>query len=180
MRAVFLDRDGTIARDVGYCSRVEDFVILPGVPEAIRLLGEHGFKVVVITNQSGIGRGYFSEEALHLIHRHMLEELAKHGARVDAIYHCPHHPDDGCDCRKPRPGMLLRAAEELGIDLGGSYMVGDAESDVGAGKAAGCRTARIATPTNPQDADPADHTAADLLSIARWIIENAASPIRGR
>ncbi len=112
-RAVFLDRDGVIARDVHYCRRVEDFEILPAVPEAIKLLNGHGFSVVVITNQSGIARGFFTEATLHQIHRHMERELAGQGARLDAIYYCPHHPDDGCQCRKPRPGLLIKAAQEL-------------------------------------------------------------------
>src|SRR5512136_3423325 len=102
-KAVFLDRDGTIAKDVHYCRRVEDFEILPRVPEAIRLLNQEGYKVVVITNQSGIARGYFSEATLSLIHRKMVTTLEGAGARIDAVYVCPHHPDEECDCRKPSP-----------------------------------------------------------------------------
>ncbi len=139
-RAAFLDRDGTISADVGYCRRVEDFHLLPGVPQAIRLLNSRGFKVVVITNQSGIARGYFTEETLSLIHRKMHHELARDGACVDAIYHCPHHPDDGCPCRKPKPALIQQAAADLDISLGLSYMIGDHIKDVEAGKAAGCRT----------------------------------------
>ena len=104
-RAVFLDRDGTIARDVPYCSRPEDLELLPGVGEAIRLLNEHGFMVVIITNQSGIARGYFTEEMLERIHQKLKNDLAKSGAHVDAIYYCPHHPGEGCDCRKPKPAL---------------------------------------------------------------------------
>ena len=95
-KAVFLDRDGTIAEDVPYCRRVEDFKLLENTPQGIKLLNEHGFKVVVITNQSGIARGYFTEEMLSQIHDKMRRELAKSGARVDAVYYCPHHPDDDC------------------------------------------------------------------------------------
>jgi D,D-heptose 1,7-bisphosphate phosphatase len=122
-KAVFLDRDGTIARDVHYCRRVEDFELLPTVPEAIKLLNTNGFKVVVVTNQSGIARGYFTEQTLEQIHQKMKDELANHNAWVDAIYYCPHHPDDGCDCRKPGTALFLKAARELDIDLARSYVV---------------------------------------------------------
>ena len=179
-RAVFLDRDGTIARDVHYCRRVEDFEILPTVPRAIRLLNEYGFEVVVITNQSGVARGYFTEEKLVRIHQHMMQQLAEWGARVDAVYYCPHHPGDGCDCGKPRPGLLLKAAEELGIDLRRSVMVGDGERDIKAGKAAGCRTALIAAGpiVGGEITDPPDYVASSMLEVARWVVGAAsqASP----
>jgi len=123
-KAVFLDRDGTIAKDVPYCSRPEDFELLPGVAEGIKLLNERGFKVVIITNQSGIARGYFTEGMLASIHDKMQKELAKHGAHVDAIYYCPHHPDNNCECRKPKPKMVLQAAIDLDIDLSQSYVIG--------------------------------------------------------
>ncbi len=122
-KAVFLDRDGTIARDVHYCRRVEDFEILPRVPEAIRLLNREGYKVVVITNQSGLARGYFSEATLSLIHRKMVTTLERTGAHIDAVYVCPHHPDEGCDCRKPSPTLIIRAAADVGIALDQSYMI---------------------------------------------------------
>lgn len=140
MKAVFLDRDGTITRDVNFCRRVEDLEILPGVSEAIHRLNRHSFKVVVVTNQSGVARGFFTENTLSQIHRHMEEKLAERGAFIDAVYYCPHHPDDNCGCRKPKPGLILQAAEELGISLENSWMVGDAVRDVVAGKAAGCKT----------------------------------------
>lgn len=171
-RAVFLDRDGTIARDVHYCRRPEDLELLPTVPKAIRLLGESGFKVVVITNQSGIARGYFSEETLEQIHRKMRDDLARKGASVDAIYYCPHHPDDNCECRKPKTELFLKAARDLGIDLGSSYVVGDMQMDISAGKALGCRTVLVTT--GPQEGnnitDPPHYTASSLLEGARWIV----------
>lgn len=138
-KAVFLDRDGTIARDVPYCSRPEDFELLPGVAEGIKELNKHGFKVVVITNQSGIARGYFTEEMLARIHDKMLKELAQQGAQVDAIYYCPHHPDDNCNCRKPKPEMVFKAALDLDIDLSQSYVIGDNEMDVELARRASCR-----------------------------------------
>jgi len=171
-RAVFLDRDGTIARDVHYCRRVEDFEILPTVPQAIRQLNECGFEVVVVTNQSGVARGYFTEETLLQIHQHMRQELAEYGARVDAIYYCPHHPDDMCDCAKPRPGLLLRAAEELGIDLRRSFMIGDAVRDIEAGKTAGCRTVLIADGLDARRelTNPPDYVAGSMLEVAQWVV----------
>jgi histidinol-phosphate phosphatase family protein len=174
--AVFLDRDGTIARDVHYCRRAEDFEILPTVPEAVRLLNSRGFRVVVVTNQSGIARGYFTEETLSLIHQKMRTELADCGARIDAIYFCPHHPDEKCGCRKPRPALLLRAARDMGIDLGLSYMVGDDPKDVGAGKAAGCKTVLVTTGPNPGNMGGetvlADYVAGDLSQAAEWIVKD--------
>jgi len=175
-KAVFLDRDGTIARDVHYCRRPEDFEILPTVPQAIKLLNENGFKVIVVTNQSGIARGYFTEEILTQIHEKMRDELAKYGARVDAIYYCPHHPDDGCECRKPGTALFLRAAREHGIDLRSSYVVGDMQMDIDAGKALGCKTVLVTTGpqspvTNPQSPiDLPDHVALDLFHASKWII----------
>ena len=139
-RAVFLDRDGTIAKDGPYCSCPEDFELLPGVAEGIRLLNEHGFKVIVITNQSGIARGYFTEEMLAKIHDKMRSELAKYGAHIDGIYYCPHHPDEGCDCRKPKPTLILKAAQEHDIDLAKSFLIGDKPQDIEAGHLAGCKT----------------------------------------
>ncbi len=175
-RAVFLDRDGTIAEDAPYCSRVEDFHILPTVPEAIKLLNENGFRVVVITNQSGIARGYFTEETLAQIHQKMKDELMKHGAKVDAIYYCPHHPDDGCECRKPKIGLFHKAAKELNIDFHNSYMVGDMQIDIDAGRAAGCKTVLVTTGPDGGNSvtDSPDHIAENLIGAAQWIITRNA------
>jgi histidinol-phosphate phosphatase family protein len=175
-RAVFLDRDGTIAKDVHYCRRAEDFHILPRVPQAIRLLNQHGFKVVVITNQSGIARGYFTEETLSRIHDRMKSDLQQDGASIDAIYVCPHHPDDECECRKPKPALLLRAAREIGIALDRSYMVGDDVKDVQAGRAAGCRTVWLTVDPAQQahGASPlSHHVAADLFEAVEWLLKDA-------
>ena len=139
-RAVFIDRDGTMAPDVQYCRRPEDFKLFPGVAEAIRKLNESRFKVVVITNQSGIGRGYFTEKTLRSIHQKMIEDLKQKGATLDGIYYCPHHPDDNCECRKPKTGLLHKAKQDLDIDFERSYMIGDMALDIQAGKSAGCRT----------------------------------------
>jgi len=173
-KAVFLDRDGTIARDVSYCPRPEDFEILPTVPEATRLLNQNGFRVVVITNQSGIARGYFTEETLARIHKKMEDELKKHSARIDAIYYCPHHPDEGCHCRKPGTALFQRAAKDFGIDFRGSFMIGDMQMDIDAGKALSCKTVLVTT--GPQGGsniiDPPDYTADTLLQAVQWIIRD--------
>ena len=171
-RAVFLDRDGTIAEDANYCRRPEDLHMFPRAAEAIAMLCDAGLAVVVVTNQSGVARGYFTEETLALIHQKMRDELAICGARVDAIYHCPHHPDDGCGCRKPRTGLLRRAAEDLGLSLAGSYVVGDREMDILAGQAVGCRTVLVDTgprPWTPNGTRP-DHRAPTLYEAAHWIL----------
>lgn len=177
-KAVFLDRDDTIARDVQYCSDPKDFELLPRVPEAIRLLNQHGYKVVVITNQSGIARGYFTEHTLSIIHQKMKTELLKHNASLDAIYICPHHPDERCECRKPKPSLIIRAANDIGIALEQSYMIGDDVKDVQAGRAAGCRTVRLTTDPNREDAESrrlSDHIAADLFDAVQWLLRDARS-----
>ncbi len=151
-RAVFLDRDGTINVEKGYVHRIEDFELIPGVPHAIRLLREAGFLVIVVTNQSGVARGYYPLDAVRSLHRHMDEELAKSGVAVDAYYVCPHYPEGVeeeyskvCHCRKPLPGMLMEAAKDFSIDLASSYMIGDRLSDVEAGLRAGCRPVFVIT-----------------------------------
>jgi len=144
-RAVFLDRDGTINLEKDYLFRIVDFEFVPGAPEAIKLLNIAGLFVVVVTNQSGIARGYFTEADVETLHRHISEELAAAGARIDAWLYCPHHPEGKgryagqCTCRKPLPGMLVDAAARFDIDLESSVMIGDKRADVEAGLAAGCR-----------------------------------------
>ncbi|PJC91368.1 D-glycero-beta-D-manno-heptose-1,7-bisphosphate 7-phosphatase [Aeromonas lusitana] len=130
--AIFLDRDGVINEDTGYVSQVDDFHFLPGVIEALQLLKKKGYLLIVVTNQSGIARGYFSEDDFMNLTEWMDWSLADRDVDLDGIYFCPHHPDHGapCDCRKPEPGMLLLAQQELGIDMARSYMVGDKPSDL--------------------------------------------------
>jgi len=149
-KAVFVDRDGTINEESGYLFRKEDCRFIPGALEAIGQLNKAGFLVVVVTNQSGIARGYYSEADLDQLHLHMGREIAAAGGEVADWYYCPHHPDyptvePKCDCRKPLPGMIQRAACELGIDLPSSWMIGDKMADVDAGAAAGCRTILVKT-----------------------------------
>ncbi|MBI3977220.1 MAG: D-glycero-beta-D-manno-heptose-7-phosphate kinase [Chloroflexi bacterium] len=180
-RAVFLDRDGTINEDVRYLSRPEHFRLLPGAGEAIRLFNEAGWIVVVVTNQSAIARGLLDEPTLGLIHRRMVHELAAAGARVDAIFYCPHHPDDGCDCRKPRVGLIRQAQQRFDLDLSACWVVGDMPSDVELGRRAGCRTALV---LGRMDADrvsdqPPTVLASDLLGAARHILA-AETPVEER
>jgi D-glycero-D-manno-heptose 1,7-bisphosphate phosphatase len=176
-RAVFLDRDGTIDKDVNFCRRPEDFELLPTAGEAVRLLNNHGFKVIVITNQSGIARGYFNEQTLACIHQKMADELGRYTAKLDAVYYCPHHPDDGCNCRKPKTALFRQAAREMDIELGLSYVVGDSSIDIKAGKALGCRTCLVTTgPKQETDRlSPSDYTADRLVEAAQWIIRDAQS-----
>jgi D-glycero-D-manno-heptose 1,7-bisphosphate phosphatase len=146
---VFLDRDGTLIEDRGYHFELSDYAPLPGAYEAVRALRAAGFGTAIVTNQSGIGRGLFSEADFARFQVHLLADFAAHGAELDASYHCPHTPDAGCDCRKPRPGLLLRAQRELGADLAASWVIGNEESDVGLARAAGCAAVQIGEPGVP-------------------------------
>ena len=141
-KAVFLDRDGTLIEEVNYLSRIEDLEFFPYTEKVVELLKENGFLVIVITNQSGIGRGIFEETAMHQIHEAIQEKL---DGKIDAFYFCPHLPDAGCSCRKPKTEMIELAAERFSIDLEKSWMIGDKVMDVGAGFNAGTRTALVLT-----------------------------------
>lgn len=144
--AIFLDRDGTINSDEGhyYIFRPEDFRFNPGAIEAIRRFNEAGYLVIVITNQGGVARGLYTEKDVEAVHRYMQQELQARGARVDAVYYCPHHPDVApCECRKPAPGMLLRATREWDVDPASSVMIGDGERDMEAARAAGIAGIRV-------------------------------------
>lgn len=153
-RAIFLDRDGTINKYVGFLTDIDDFVLADGAAEAIKKINESGYLAVVITNQPVIARGEVTFDELERIHNKMETLLGKGGAYLDGIYFCPHHPDKGfegerpeykidCDCRKPKPGLILKAAKDFNIDLSKSWMIGDGESDILCGKNAGCKTAAI-------------------------------------
>ncbi len=161
-KAVFLDRDGTINKLVGFLRDSEEFELIPGVAEAIRSINSLGYLAIVITNQPVIARGEVSVDQLQEIHNKMETLLGSEGAYLDAVYYCPHHPDSGyegeipelkidCDCRKPKPGLIFEAAERFNIDLSASWMIGDGERDILAGKNAGCRTALIGNKVFGQD-----------------------------
>lgn len=146
--AAFLDRDGVLNVDHEYVHRVDQLEWIDGVPEAIRLLNDAGYLIIVVTNQSGVARGYYDEAAIGALHDHMRDRLAAQGARIDAFYYCPHHPDGKvaaftmqCDCRKPGTGMLEQAARDWRIDRARSFMIGDKDIDIAAATAFGIRSA---------------------------------------
>jgi len=145
-KAVFLDRDGTINIDTHYLHDPARFVMYPGVGNGVRLLQDHGFKIIVITNQSGIGRGYFSEKQLFAVHEKMNDLFRQFGVSLAGIYYCPHHPDDHCTCRKPQTGLFEKAVLQHGIDVSQSFMVGDKLLDIEAGKKIGAKTILIPEP----------------------------------
>jgi D-glycero-D-manno-heptose 1,7-bisphosphate phosphatase len=149
-KAVFMDRDGTLSEEVGYINHPSRFQLFPYAAEAVRRLKENNWLAIVVTNQAGVARGYFSENLITRVHEKMREDLEKENARLDAIYYCAHHPTAGeppyradCDCRKPRPGLILRAATELDVDLEQSWMIGDRYSDIELARNAGIRSAFV-------------------------------------
>lgn len=172
-KAIFLDRDGVINEDHGYTFLPEDFDFLEGVFPACRRFVSSGYKLIVVTNQSGIARGYYSEEEFETVTDYMLEKFRQQGINIDAVYHCPHHAKEGfgdykveCDCRKPKPGMLLKAALEYNIDLSESVMIGDKVSDMQAGKAAGVKTCVLISQSKSlNDVDEADSIVESLLHV---------------
>jgi len=190
-RAIFMDRDGTICDEVGYVNHVSRSRLLPNSIEAIRLVNRAGYMAIVATNQSGVARGLFDEALVGHVHRQLASWVEAGGGRLDALYYCPHHPHEGeppyradCDCRKPRPGMLERAAREHGIDLSGSWMIGDGLVDLEAGAAAGAGIVHVLTgygrglaENQPQRfrVHP-QHTAIDLLDAVRWIVARETPP----
>ncbi len=174
-RAVFLDRDGVLNRESSdFIKSVDEMEVLPGVPEAVAKLNDANYLAIVITNQSGIGRGYFSEDILAQMHAKLIAAINEKGGRIAAIYHCPHLPDAGCDCRKPAPGMLMRAAREHEIDLSRSYLVGDRPEDINCGAAVGCRTILVLTGKSVsyhpgRFTIPPDEVSADLTAAVEHI-----------
>jgi len=146
-KAIFLDRDGVINKEVSYLSDPKDFEFIEGSIEALKILKQKGFLLIIITNQAGIARGFFTEESLTTIHHKMIEILKKNNIQLDDIYYCPHHPEFTglCYCRKPNPGMILKAQQKYNIDLFNSYMVGDTLNDINTGLAAKCKTVLVLT-----------------------------------
>jgi D-glycero-D-manno-heptose 1,7-bisphosphate phosphatase len=175
-RAVFLDRDGVLNRDSDdFIKTADELELLPGVPEAVARLNQAGFVTVVVTNQSGIGRGLFQAGRLTEIHDKLTREIGAAGGQISGIYHCPHRPDDGCDCRKPALGMVLQAAREHDLDPSGSFFVGDKLDDIVCGQAAGCRTVLVLSgKTRAYDPERInvlpDHVAPDLPTAVDWIL----------
>lgn len=175
-KAVFLDRDGTINKEVNYLHRPEDFVFIPGAVEAIKIFRRLGYKVIVITNQAGVARGYYKEGDVKALHQFLDNLLADEGTSIDAYYYCPHHPDgileeyEGeCSCRKPKTGMIIHATKDFDIDLSNSIIIGDKEIDVQTGKNSGigkCVLVRSGHPTEEKNT-VADATYDNLLDFAK-------------
>lgn len=185
-QAVFLDRDGTLNEDTGYPADFRQVHIYPEAFEAVRRLRRAGFATVVITHQSGIGRGYFDAADLDRLHARFLEEFARRGAPLDALYSCPHDPDAGCSCAKPRPGLGLRAARDLGLEPAASYMIGDKPADVLFALNVGAAPVLVLTGYGRRAAGGLDalgvrpaHTAAGVLEAAVWILEREGRSAHG-
>jgi D-glycero-D-manno-heptose 1,7-bisphosphate phosphatase len=188
--AVFLDRDGTINEEVGYLDSLDKLKIIPAAYEAIRLINLSGMKAIVVTNQSGVARGFFNEKLVRQTHEAIQAALLQKKASIDKFYYCPHHPTEGtgiylqnCNCRKPLPGMLLQAAHDLDIELGNSYMVGDTDRDMEAAKKIGVKGILVKTGYGRevlQDVDPdaatagnnPDFVAEDILEAVKWIMKD--------
>lgn len=187
--AVFLDRDGTINEEVGYLDSLDKLKIIPASYKAIKLINLSGMKAVVISNQAGVARGFFTEGFVHEVNNRLLTDLQKNGASIDKFYYCPHHPEDGkgkylqsCNCRKPAPGMLLQAAQDLNIDLANSYFVGDRFIDMETAKKVGAKGILVKTgygedllqDDGPDTATPEnrpDFIATDILEAVQWILK---------
>jgi D-glycero-D-manno-heptose 1,7-bisphosphate phosphatase len=185
-RAVFFDRDGTLNEEVGYVNHLERFVLLPRAGKAIRLLNEHGIKAVVITNQSGVARGYFPESLIHQVHRKMQNLLGEGGAHLDGIYYCPHHPDAGvppyrmkCRCRKPATGLVEEAVKDLDIDCSRSFVVGDRGVDIEFAHRVGAKGILVLTGYGKGEWEylrdqwkvKPDYVASDLYEAVQWILQ---------
>ena len=183
-----MDRDGTISEEVGYVNHPSRYRVFPYSAEAVRLLNEAGWLAILVTNQAGVARGYFAEEMIGAVHGVLTAELERGGARLDAIYYCPHHPSVGeppyrldCDCRKPRPGLIHSAARKFDLDLAQCWMVGDRYSDVVLARNAGVRSAFVLTGYGRGELEYQSHTweqqpdivAASLLEAARKIVEES-------
>lgn len=180
-KAVFLDKDGTIIEDVGYMQTPEQIRFIPGSIEAIKMLNEAGYKVVIISNQAGVARGLVTEDMLQTIDKVLHKRILNGGAHVDGIYYCPHHPEYGvypykqvCECRKPHPGLIKRAQRDLEINLSQSYMIGDKATDIEAGKRAGTKTIFVLTGQGKEQKEKLkekpDYITNNLLQATTWIL----------
>lgn len=188
IKAVFLDRDGTIVEDTGHLHEREKVRFFPGVAEAIKLLNEKGFKVIVVTNQAGVARGLYTEETVRELNSYIQECLAGQEAIIERFYYCPHHIEGVveeyrkvCDCRKPNPGMIQQAVCDFDIDLKSSFVIGDNLSDVEAGRRAGCRTILLASSRSGAmdesdlkvtSENRPDHIAGDLYEAVQWLLKS--------
>lgn len=193
-RIVFLDRDGTLNEEVHYLHRTSDLKLLPGVAEALRTLKEAGYRLVVVTNQAGVARGYYSEEDVKVLHGYMNRMLEEQGAAIDGFYYCPHHPEHGtgvykreCRCRKPGTGMFEMAEKQFEVDRAHSFMIGDKLLDIEAGNAYGLTTVLVGTgygrdihlEETAKGVSPVyDHYADSLAEAAQWIVRKGQADKR--
>jgi D-glycero-D-manno-heptose 1,7-bisphosphate phosphatase len=188
--AVFIDRDGTLTEEVGYVNHPSRLRVLPRSAQAVRRLNEAGIAAVVVTNQAGVARGYFSEDVMNAVNEELVRQLKNGGAHLDGIYVCAHHPTEGqppfrrdCDCRKPKPGLLLQAARDLDLDLGTATMIGDKASDLLVAPAVGAQAVLVLTGYGLGEWEhrrehfphPPDHVADDLLDAVDWVIARRRS-----
>jgi D-glycero-D-manno-heptose 1,7-bisphosphate phosphatase len=186
-KAVLIDRDGTLSHEVGYINHLSRFQLYPFAAEAVRMLNDAGLLAIVVTNQAGVAHGYFPEALISEVHERLSEAMRKGGARLDGIYYCPHHPSAGeppyradCECRKPKPGLALRAARELDLDLARSWVVGDKPADLELAWNVGARAALVKTGYGAGELlynrsrfrKQPDLVAEDLLEAVRWIVED--------
>jgi len=172
-KAVFLDRDGVITEDIGYVHKIEDFKLVQNAVEGLKLLKD--YKLFIVTNQSGIGRGYYTLEDFLNYNNQVLKELKKHKIKIEKTYYCPHKPEDNCGCRKPKTRFLKDAEKEFGIELKKSFIIGDRKSDFEMGRNAGCKTIHVLTGNGihaKNDVKP-DYLAKDLLDAAKWVLKDS-------
>lgn len=186
LKAIFLDRDGVINKDpdkwteYSYVTDWSLFVFLPGVFEALKMLKDKGIKVILVSNQAGVSKGYFTKEKLDDITRSMRQEIEKHGGSIDDVYYCTHKSDDNCECRKPKTGLLEKAAKKHDIDCKKTYFIGDSHVDVIAGRDVGCTTVFVLSGKTPREEmetweEKPDHVCKDLLEAVQWVMKKERS-----
>ncbi|MDQ7052015.1 MAG: HAD family hydrolase [candidate division KSB1 bacterium] len=175
---VLLDRDGTVIKEKVYLADPDGVELVSGAIDGLKRLQEAGAVLVIISNQSGVGRGYFSEQDVEAVNGRMVEMLEKAGVRIHGVYYCPHAPEDGCDCRKPEIGLLKQAERDTGLPLSSAFMIGDKAVDVEAGQRAGCRTILVLTGYGKEMRDRCDpdFVAEDLRAAAEWIVAQRPLP----
>lgn len=172
MKAILIDRDGVIVEDIGYHHKLEDFKLIPYAIEGLKLLKD--YLLIIVTNQSGIGRGYYTLKDFENFNNHLIQELKKHNIKIEKTYVCPHKPDDNCECRKPKTKLIKDAEKEFDIELSKSFIIGDKKIDVEMGHNAGCKSILVLTGNGMKEKENAnaDYAARDLIDAAKWIREN--------